>query len=50
MPPRYLVERVLARLARPRMPERRKALHTRDWSSFGSNVVPLFRQTPELPH
>jgi DNA-binding response OmpR family regulator len=41
MSPRYLVERVLARLAQPRMPERRKGLHRRDWSSFGSNVVPL---------
>jgi two-component system phosphate regulon response regulator PhoB len=44
MSPRYLVERVLARLARTRVPELRK----RDWSKFGSNVVPLFR--PETLH
>ena len=41
MSPRYLVERVLARLAKPLMPERRKGLHKRDWSSYGSNVVQL---------
>lgn len=45
MSPRYLVERVLARLAKA--PERR-SLRTRDWSSFGSNIVPLFR--PETLH
>lgn len=44
MSPRYLVERVLARLAagRPSSP-RRRGLHRRDWSSFGDNIVPLFR-------
>ena len=47
MSPRYLVERVLARLARARQPERRKGPNKRDWSSFGSNVVPLFQHTPE---
>jgi DNA-binding response OmpR family regulator len=48
MSPRYLVERVLARLARqpPSMSQRR-----RDWSAFGDNIVPLFQQTPEVrPH
>lgn len=47
MSPRYLVERVLARLVQPRIPERRTRTLARDWSSFGSNVVPLFRQAPE---
>jgi two-component system phosphate regulon response regulator PhoB len=50
MSPRYLVERVLARLARRRVPERRKGLNGRDWSSFGSNVVPLFRSGPGTLH
>ena len=50
MSPRYLVERVLARLARPRRPERRlRGLYKRDWSAFGDNVVPLFRPSPEAP-
>lgn len=40
MSPKYLVERVLARLAgRPRV---RPAPAPRDWSAFGDNVVPLF--------
>ena len=42
MSPRYLVERVLARLAKPALPERRRGLNKRDWSTFGDNVVPLF--------
>ncbi|MEO8758099.1 MAG: hypothetical protein ABI398_10170 [Devosia sp.] len=48
MSPRYLVERVLARLAKRAIlrPERR-ALRKTDWSRFGDNVVPLFRQQPE---
>jgi DNA-binding response OmpR family regulator len=49
MSPRYLVERVLARLAKARAPERRRGLHKRDWSAFGDNVVPLFR-TPQPQH
>ncbi len=49
MSPRTLVERVLARLARARniLPERRRGLLKRDWSAFGDNIVPLFRQAPE---
>jgi DNA-binding response OmpR family regulator len=49
MSPRYLVERVLARLARPPAPERagRRPVLRRDWSGFGDNVVPLFRPQPE---
>lgn len=44
MSPRYLLERVLARVARARTTEiRRRGLHKRDWSNFGDNVVPLFR-------
>ena len=45
MSPRYLVERVLARLAKKKIlrPERRASRRT-DWSRFGDNVVPLFRQ------
>lgn len=50
MSPRYLVERVLARLARARAPEPRRGLYKRDWSSFGSNIVPLFRPGPETLH
>lgn len=54
MSPKYLVERVLARLAKkkassapPPRPEMRLSLRKRDWSSFGDNVVPLRRQ-PQL--
>jgi PleD family two-component response regulator len=47
MSPRYLVERVLARLARARVPERRRGLHKRDWSAFGDNIVPMVRPAPE---
>ncbi len=49
MSPRYLVERVLARLAKKKTlrPERR-ALRRTDWSRFGDNVVPLFRHEPAL--
>ena len=46
MSPRYLLERVLARLARatpsPR-PDLRPTLRRGDWSAFGDNVVPLAR-------
>jgi two-component system, OmpR family, phosphate regulon response regulator PhoB len=50
MSPRYLVERVLARIAKPRRVERRvRGLMKRDWSSFGDNVVPLFRPAPDAP-
>jgi DNA-binding response OmpR family regulator len=47
MSPRYLVERVLARLAKVRAPERRRGLHKRDWSAFGDNIVPMVRPAPE---
>lgn len=42
MSPRYLLERVLARLRRtpPVPPARRRRV--REWSDFGDNVVPLF--------
>ena len=48
MSPKYLVERVLARLSRTVLirPERHDARRG-DWASFGDNVVPLFRQEPE---
>jgi len=49
MSPRYLVERVLARLARRPGPVetlRRRGLLKRDWSKFGDNVVPLFPDQP----
>jgi response regulator RpfG family c-di-GMP phosphodiesterase len=56
MSPRYLVERVLARLAKqpsgakPLKPaERRGARQDDGWSRFGDNVVPLFR-APEAQH
>jgi DNA-binding response OmpR family regulator len=50
MSPKYLVERVLARLANRKAtaPDRRASLRKRDWSSFGDNVVPLFRSLPEM--
>jgi DNA-binding response OmpR family regulator len=46
MSPKYLVERVLARLAKkkPQQPakaEPRPSLRRRDWSIFGDNVIPL---------
>lgn len=51
MSPKYLVERVLARLAKKRVatikPERRQSPRKRDWSSYGDNVVPLRRREPE---
>jgi DNA-binding response OmpR family regulator len=50
MSPRYLVERVLARLAKAKPPERQRGLTRRDWSAFGDNVVPLFRHTPQPQH
>jgi hypothetical protein len=50
MSPRYLVERVVARLAGPAAPTAvRRGFHKRDWSKFGDNIVPLFRPTPQ-PH
>ena len=55
MSPRYLVERVLARLAKKRAApgaiprsDRRASLLKRAWSSFGDNVVPLVRRQPQL--
>jgi DNA-binding response OmpR family regulator len=47
MSPRYLVERVLARLAQTERAPARRGLNKRDWSAFGDNVVPLFRPAPE---
>jgi response regulator RpfG family c-di-GMP phosphodiesterase len=47
MSPRYLVERVLERLARPRPSERRASLRRRDWSAFGNNIVPMVRPAPQ---
>jgi response regulator RpfG family c-di-GMP phosphodiesterase len=52
MSPRYLVERVLARLAqRPetRVPERRLVARKQDWTRFGDNVV-MFRREPQPQH
>lgn len=56
MSPKYLVERVLARLARrpesakaAKPVERRVSRTAEGWSRFGDNVVPLFR-TPEAQH
>jgi len=49
MSPKYLVERVLARLAKknmPARPERRAGLGHRDWAGFGDNVVPMRRREP----
>ena len=48
MSPKYLVERVLARLAKKKtLPERRQSLRKRDWSSYGDNVVPMRRREAE---
>jgi DNA-binding response OmpR family regulator len=49
MSPKYLVERVLARLARRTAAagRARTSIRRKDWSSFGDNVVPLFKQQPE---
>lgn len=47
MSPRYLVERVLARLASAVPAPARRGLNKRDWSAFGDNIVPLFRPAPE---
>ncbi|HWA19970.1 MAG TPA: hypothetical protein VG757_13330 [Devosia sp.] len=55
MSPKYLVERVLARLAR-RMPAAKparaasKARPAEGWARFGDNVVPLFARSPEVQH
>ena len=50
MSPRYLVERVLARLTIAQRPERRmRGLYKRDWSAFGDNIVPLFGSPPAEP-
>jgi len=51
MSPKYLVERVLARLAktRPARFERRRPKRL-DWTNFGDNVVPLVRREPQTQH
>ena len=51
MSPKYLVERVLARLAKKKpqqviKAERRASPRRRDWSSCGDNVIPLRRREP----
>jgi len=51
MSPKYLVERVLARVAKKRLPaqpERRATLSRKDWARFGDNVIPLFRREAEV--
>lgn len=47
MSPRYLVERVLARLAATKPADRRRGPSRRDWSAFGDNIVPMVRPAPE---
>jgi DNA-binding response OmpR family regulator len=49
MSPKYLVERVLARLAKKSAAavRARTSIRRKDWSSFGDNVVPLFKRRPE---
>jgi len=51
MSPKYLVERVLARLAKskPTRIERRRPKRP-DWTNFGDNVVPLVRREPQTQH
>jgi response regulator RpfG family c-di-GMP phosphodiesterase len=56
MSPKYLVERVLARLARrmpsvkPLRPVARTSPPAEGWARFGDNVVPLFGRSPEVQH
>ena len=57
MSPKYLVERVLARLAKrspaakPLAPVSKSAIKPKEgWAKFGDNVVPLFARTPEPQH
>lgn len=54
MSPGYLLERVSARLLRrKRLQPAEASLRgraIRDWSRFGDNIVPLFRQTPGPAH
>lgn len=50
MSPRYLVERVLARLATAKAADRPLTFRKRDWSAFGDNVVPLIRPAPQPQH
>ena len=49
MSPKYLLERVLARLARRAAHEvsQRPSVRRMDWSGRGDNVVSLFRPAPE---
>jgi len=51
MSPKYLVERVLARLSKikPSRPERRWPRRL-DWASFGDNVIPMVRREPQTQH
>lgn len=48
MSPKYLVERVLARLAQGRSTRPERRMRRVDWSRFGDNVVPLFGSAPQL--
>ncbi|MEQ1769168.1 MAG: hypothetical protein ABL879_04955 [Devosia sp.] len=57
MSPKYLVERVLARLAKrsvapkPLPPTVKSAIKPREgWARFGDNVIPMIRRTPEVQH
>jgi PleD family two-component response regulator len=57
MSPKYLVERVLARLARRsiqsrhlRAAQRKVERPTEGWARFGDNVIPLFGRAPEVQH
>jgi two-component system phosphate regulon response regulator PhoB len=49
MSPRYLLERVMARLAKiaPQQPAAPRTPRRPDWASFGSNVVPMVRRAPQ---
>src|SRR5882724_5465128 len=48
MSPRYLLERVMARLAKAAPPPPPARLPRRnDWTSFGNNVVPMIRRAPQ---
>jgi two-component system phosphate regulon response regulator PhoB len=49
MSPKYLLERVLARLSKRmiQQPIRRADVRRMDWSGRGDNVVSLFRRAPE---
>jgi DNA-binding response OmpR family regulator len=51
MSPKYLVERVLARLSKTRAARPERGTSSRlDWGGFGDNVVPMVPREPQAQH